>query len=117
LFRTAFRNSPDIGIRAWAHAALTGIRHATVPEHRAVRLTAFAAITLGDAWTRPEHASAVVAAIQALLLPEETDAVVHAALKQVWTRLDATYPTEHSVTVFLHTSAASKTTTASTAPN
>jgi tetratricopeptide (TPR) repeat protein len=101
LFRTAFRNSPDTGRKTWAYAALIGIRDATVPDDRAEKLTAFTAITLGDAWTRPEHASAVVAAIQALL-PEETDALVHAALKRVWTGLKETYPTEHSVIVFLH---------------
>lgn len=36
------------------------------------------------------------------LLPEETDSIVRAALKRVWTRLNETYPTEYSVIVFLH---------------
>jgi hypothetical protein len=101
LFRTAFRNAPDAGRKTWAYAALTGIRDATIPDDRVEKLTAFTAMTLGDAWTRPEHASAVVAAIQALL-PEETDALVQGALKQVWTGLKETYPTEHSMIVFLH---------------
>jgi hypothetical protein len=33
---------------------------------------------------------------------QETDAIVHGALKRVWTRLNETYRTEHSVIVFLH---------------
>lgn len=101
LFQIAFRNSPETGLTAWAYAALTGIRDATAPDDRVRKLTAFTVITLSDMWTRPEHASAVVAAIQELL-PEETDIIVHTALKRVWTRLNETYPTEYSVIVFLH---------------
>ncbi|GLY83365.1 tetratricopeptide repeat protein [Actinoallomurus iriomotensis] len=101
LFKTAFRNAPADSREAWAYAALTGIRDATAPAARDEKLTAFLAMTLSDAWTRPDDAAAIISAIKALM-PGEATTLAQDALKRVWTGLGETYPSQHAVIVFLH---------------
>lgn len=101
LFQVAFRHSPDTGLIGWAHAALTGIRDATVPEGREERVTAFTTIILADVWSRPQHVGAFVAALT-MVLPDDADAIVHRALDRLWERLREDHPTDQAVIVFVH---------------
>ena len=101
LFKTTFRNSPDDNLVAWSCAALTGLQMSVHPERRSEMITAFAALILGDVWTRPEQARAFVDAI-AIVESDHLDDVVQGALKQVWSKFCEVYENEVAVLVFLH---------------